>query len=189
MKDQYRHLFESARLPDERRAEIRTVLSARLAENEKEGTVMCKKSNTFRMLAVTVAVIAAILLVGFTVGGKIVKLLSGGTLISQPGEGIGGLTMEMGFRDDPAEVCDGHIYFTLDGSNLDITDQCSEETYFQYETEENGARQVVLVGGTPENLGFALYVWLDDGSKASTYDMPSSETPPWLKAAEAEFNS
>lgn len=189
MKDQYRHIFESARLPDERRAEIRAELSARLAQTKKEGAIMNKKSNTFRILAVTVAVVAAILLVGFTVGGQIVKLLSGGTLISQTGEGIGGMTMDMGFRENPAEVRDGRIYFTLDGSDLDITDQCSEETYFQYEIEKEGARQVVLVGGTPDNLGFALYVWLEDGSRASTYDLPSPETPPWLETAEAEYNS
>lgn len=187
MRDDYNRVFEKVQLPPERRAEIRATLSARLAETKKEENFMYKKSTTFRTLAVALVAILATLLVSFTFGEKVVKLLSGGQLILGGGAGSGSMAME-GFSRDPVEVRDGRIYFTLDGSDLDITDQCSESSYYQYEiVGEDGTRQVVVVGGTPEDLGFALFVWLEDGIRASTYDLRGEGTAPWLRIAEADF--
>ena len=88
----------------------------------------------------------------------------------------------VGFEYDPIEVRDGQIYFVLDGSDANITNQCSEETYYQYETiDDNGYRHVVLIGGTADNVGMAKYIWDESGSfRGGTASYDSSEEPAWL---------
>lgn len=69
---------------------------------------------------------------------------------------------------DYAQVKDGRLYFVLDGEWTDITDQCSDTEAFRYEIKnDDGSREVILIGGTPELFGWwslnfdatGKYIW------------------------------
>lgn len=69
-----------------------------------------------------------------------------------------------GEEKDFFEVEDEKIYFTYNGAREDITDKCSEDTYFKHEfTDEDGLRHVLIVGGTPDKAGSAEYIISKDG--------------------------
>ena len=72
------------------------------------------------------------------------------------------------------EICrirDGHILFLCWEEEIDVTDQCGEEEYYTWEhTYDNGIRQLVLVGGTPEAAGWLYVYYFTDGTKA--FDLP-----------------
>jgi len=112
-------------------------------------------------------------------------LLGGGRIESETNSEGSYISMSTGFVANPAEVRNGQIYFVLDGSDKTITSYCSGKTYYQYERiADNGYRHVVLVGGTPDNIGWAEFVWNDNseyvGSNA-TYN--SESAPEWLVLA------
>ncbi len=151
----------------------------------KEEPVLRKKFSV-RTAVVAAVLISSLALAGFAYGSQIIQLLGGGHI--EEGKDANGdnyISMDMGFVNDPVEVRDGQIYFVLDGSNANITDQCSEKTYYQYETvDNNGYRHVVLIGGTPDDVGMAEYIWDANGTfKGSNASYNSSEEPAWLASA------
>jgi len=94
------------------------------------------------------------------------------------------------FDNNPAQVRDGKVFITLDGTEVDITSYCTESTFFKYEEiDENGYRHVLVIGGAPDNLGWADFVWDEKGQYlgSGTVYMPdeNDENPVWLKRARA----
>lgn len=145
----------------------------------EEAANFCRKksirfSKRFALIAALVAISSVLL--GFTYGTRVINLLNGGQLIIEKGS----TAISMGFETVPAEVRDGKIYFVLDGSDRDITAVCSETTYYQYETvEEDGTRHFMLVGGTPDNVGWAEFVVLTNGDVNMSAEYYGEE-PVWL---------
>ena len=65
----------------------------------------------------------------------------------------------------------------LDGSGKDIINYCSEDTFYQYEsTNDNGYRHVLLIGGTPDNLGWTEIVFDERGNLVGTTGIGSAYT-------------
>jgi len=175
-------------------------LSARFYENKKEDNVVSIKSRTTKKL-ITVLVAAALILslstvVAFAYGSQIIQLLGGGQIVSE--RTGNSLTVSMTTYEaepDPVEVIDDRVYFIMDDSNTDITDYCTETTYFRYERiADNGYRHVFIVGGAPDNLGWAEFVWDENGDHfVSSTRYPSSvddidtDQPQWLELAYEEL--
>jgi len=58
-----------------------------------------------------------------------------------------------------AKVKDGRLYMVLDDEWIDVTDYCSATSYYRYEVEkQNGIKEVIIVGGVPEDNKFG---WID----------------------------
>ena len=94
----------------------------------------------------------------------------------------------------PVRLRGGQVYFKMDGSYSDITSYCTETTYYMYEyTADNGYRHVMVVGGTPDRLGWSEYYWDEGGNMvhktSSLYGEPNGERPAWLQHAEEELRS
>jgi hypothetical protein len=145
-----------------------------------------RKRFLFRTAVAAAVVVLSLALVGFTYGSQIIQLLGGGHFEEgKDGNGDNYVSMDSGFETDPIEVRDGQIYFVLDGSNTNITDQCSEKTYYQYETvDNNGYRHVVLIGGTPDDVGMAEYIWDAKGTfRGGNASYNAGEEPAWLTSA------
>lgn len=134
------------------------------------------------LVVATIVLLSLSTLVGFTYGSRIVQLLSGGIWEDGPN----GLKVEMrSGAPDPVEIRDGRIFFVADGVETDITDYCSEETYFQYEkTGDNGFHHVLTIGGTPDNLEWAEFIWDENSLSQSCITYFISEVEPaWYSAA------
>ena len=90
---------------------------------------------------------------------------------------------EAGFRSTQPQwlekgvtLQDGRVLVTVDGEILDITRQFSPERAYVYTAEgadAAGFRHILLMGGTPENIGTADYAYTDGGG----WSMSSSFYP------------
>ena len=70
----------------------------------------------------------------------------------------------------------------------DITDKCSENSYFRYEIDHSdGSRSVILIGGTVTDNGWIELLFDKDGNyvfskmKIKTYD--AGNAPAWINIA------
>ena len=62
-------------------------------------------------------------------------------------------------------VEDNRLYFVINGTKKDITDECNENDYFKYEyIDEDSYKHVIIVGGTVENPGWSEYIFDKDGN-------------------------
>lgn len=178
MKDNYKRTFDAIHLPEERQKEIRSTLSSYTPN--KEENILKKKFKLNSVIAATLLLF--LVLSGFAFGDKVIHLLGGGQLKEGKDEnGNSFVSMDMGFATNPVDISNGNIFFILDDSNLNITEQCSDKTYFQYENiDENGIRHVVVVGGTPENIGWAEFVWDEEGNLSNNATYSGEKEPEWL---------
>lgn len=117
--------------------------------------------------SVRMALIAAVLAAGCLLSvavaaglpGKIYGFATGGRGVVIPGgEAWYDIDIEEG-PASPAEVRDGRLWFIADGQEIDITDLVDENTPYIYARTDvdSGERGYIIVGGTPENFGFAEY--------------------------------
>lgn len=195
MKYNFKRTFDGVKLTDKRQEEIKSELSSRLLEKQKENLFMNEKTHSFkkhRVLVIAVVTLLAFSLVGFAYGNQIIKLLGGGNIEEGTDKnGDSFISMDTGFVSDPVRIEDGKIYFILDGSDTNITNQCSESSYFKYETtNEAGYRNVVVIGGTADNIGMAEFVWNENGEfKGSNASYNTEEEPEWLKLATKELRN
>lgn len=130
------------------------------------------------------ATIAALMLVGFTILPMIIEMINGRTV-----EWDDNHLYISGTVNNMAEVRDGRVYFTLD--NSDITEYCSEETYFRYDfTDEQGITHVILVGGALDSIGWTEILFLEDGRKLSHSNLQTEtgNDPEWYIKGNAEVN-
>ncbi len=195
MNNNFKRTFNAVMMSSKRQEEIRSELSSALCKKQKEYYNMSEKAvliRKFRILVIALVAVIALLLVGFTFGNQIIQLLGGGKI--EKGKTIDGkdyVSMDAGFNSDPVKVEDKQVYFILDGSDKNITDQCSDTNYYKYETtDDNGFRHVVIVGGTVDNIGFAEFVLDKDGNfigSNATINSPSPEKLEWLESAKSEL--
>lgn len=114
-------------------------------------------------MALIAAVLAAgcLLTVAVAAGlpGKLYGFATGGRGVVIPGgEAWYDVDIEEG-PVSPAEVRDGRLWFVADGQEIDITDLVDENTPYIYARTDvdSGERGYIIVGGTPEDFGFAEY--------------------------------
>lgn len=182
MKSNIEKVFDKITLDDKRDAEIKLLLNSKLSE--KENYMKLKKS---RVLAIALIAVLSLGLMGFTYGNQIVELLTG--VKYEKGKNF--VSMELGFRNDPIEIVEDRVFFVLNEENIDITDEISQEDYYQYEyTDENGLKQIIIVGGTIEDIGFNAYLFDSNGDRMGSsgmYNQIDGNQPKWLEKAEKEI--
>lgn len=63
-----------------------------------------------------------------------------------------------------ALVENGRLYFVLGNIKTDVTDQCSETSYYRYEiVNSDGSRNVIFVGGTVVDYGWVELIFDNTG--------------------------
>lgn len=101
-------------------------------------------------------------------------------------------TMDTDNLTAPAELrSDGRIYFTADGQNIDITDKISDTKAFIYHFSDKQGSYYLIVGGTPDTLGWAEFdkdtdgEWIGGNYSGGTSDAPDQIQ--WLQSAKEEL--
>lgn len=132
-----------------------------------------------------VAVIAAaLMLAGFTIAPLMIEMINGRVI-----EWDENHLFTSGTANSMADVRDGRVYFTLD--NSDITEYCSETTYFRYDfTDEQGIAHVFLIGGELDSIGWTEILFFEDGRRLSHSDLITEDgnPPAWYVTGNAEAN-
>lgn len=150
-------------------------------------------------LAVCFAVIAltAVLSLGTVFAASIefrkavIGLLTGGNI--EQGISEDGFIYTM-FNDTgdtvPVEVSDGQIYFVLNGTKTNITEFCSDTTAYVYETTDtDGTQHFLLIGGTPDNVGWAEFIPRSDKNEYTVIWDSQEDKPVWLSSWMEEYQN
>ena len=193
MSDNYKRTFDAVVLPQNRSEQIKDTISSRISEIRKENNEMnfkpIKNKKSRLVLIAAVIALSSVLLAGVAVAysTQIIDMLTGGYI--EIGDDFASITTYE--ANVPYEVINGRVIFTLDGSNKDITDYISEETYYEYEyTAENGWHFIVHVGGTPDNLGWQEFIFDENGDRfGSTGMYTGDEEPVWFTTGRAELGA
>lgn len=89
--------------------------------------------------------------------------------------------------DRYVDISNNKIYFVLDDIRMDITEKCSDTTYFRYDmTDENGLKHIIFVGGTLDNAGWAEFIFDTDGTYLTNL-MHVPDNSNWLIDAEVSI--
>lgn len=191
MNSKIKKTFDTIKLSDESDAEIKALLTAKLYENENKNemeNLTMIKPKKYRLLLI--ATILSLGLVGFTFGTQAIKLLTG--VNYERGKNF--TSIEMGYENEPFEIREDKVFFVLNEENIDITNQISEDDYYKYEyTDENGYKQIVIIGGSIEDVGFNIYLFDNNGislaSSGQYNPIDDNMTAPiWIQKADRELN-
>ena len=187
MKYHFKRTFDCLKLSDESQERICTMLTAHMKDSANMPSRPKRHPKRLRILLAAAAALLAVTLTGFAFGEQIFPLLGGGRIIrSVNEEGEDSVSVDTGFAVDPVVIWDGQIFFTLDDSYTNITEQCSDTTYYQYESSDaDGSQHIVLIGGSPEHVGWAEFTILPDGTFFSNATYDSGEEPAWLTEGRA----
>jgi len=196
MKFDTKRAYDAVRMSPERQQQIRSTLSSRYDQKED---IMMKSRSTKRLATVLIAAALSLLLftiTAFAYGDQIIQLLGGGRIeMGKTDDGKVYISL-YSFEEKSVELRDGRVYFILDGNDTDITSYCTEATYYAYEKfADNDIRHVFIVGGAPDDLGWAEFIWNAEGDRlgsSTAYqevlgEDGESEKPEWLKLAERTF--
>ena len=98
---------------------------------------------------------------------------------------------------DPVRIAKGKMFFIVNGENIDITNQVSQNDAFHYEyTDDEGNTHYWLIGLNSdelENFGYAEYIkdyagmWIGGYSARVNVEKDGSTTAKWLESAKARL--
>ena len=137
-----------------------------------------------RRLIMMAVIATTIMLVGCSSEPTIIKMING-RIVEMDGDHLS----SSGTATDMAEVINGRVYFTLD--ETDITEYCSETTYFRYDLkDEQGISHVFLIGGELDSVGWTEVLFLENGKRVSHSDIITKDVnePAWYVTCNADVN-
>lgn len=157
MEHNYKRVFDSVNMSEEKEKQIRAVLASSLSDKNKienEDIIMKNKFTVKdfftrkRILISILAILLLLVLVGFTYNQEIIRLLSGNVQTKYKKMNGHATTFNVGFEREPVEVRNGQVYFMFAEEEINITEYCTEETYYKYEkVTQEGYRNIFIVGG------------------------------------------
>jgi hypothetical protein len=177
-------------MPDEASQEqiFKQALARANAGGKENQAVKIKSRSVKRIAAAIIAAALTLTLftyVGFAYGSQVIQLLGGGRI--EMGTVGSESYVSISVQElNPVEIIDGRVYFILDG--VDITDYCTESTFYKYEhIAENGYLHIFIVGGNPDSIGWSEFIWDANGnmvgSTAQYHEDEHGERPEWLRLA------
>ena len=111
-----------------------------------------------RVLLLAAVVAAALCLMGAAGILQHFRLWSGADVIQKEQH----FSVDFSTISDPVRTENGRVLLTVGRVEIDITDLIDQDTPYLYTGENAGLPAYLIVGGTPENLGYAE-VWINQG--------------------------
>lgn len=98
----------------------------------------------------------------FTAGGQEI------TVEQHPDESV--VSIDYDENKSYSLVENGRLYLVVGDVKIDITDQCSETDYYRYEiVNNNGSRNVIIIGGTINNPGWVELIFDASGNYVTNH--------------------
>lgn len=141
----------------------------------------CKLPRT-AVIPILITIVIGSFVIGFASGNRIIKRIDSKKAeqeIDNPESNF--VSSDTKVNPVPIEIQDGRIYFTLDGSYTDITDQCTEELSYCYDSiDSKGYRHRVLVVRKQDGIRIEEYVWEPSGeTMVGKISYQYGQEPPW----------
>jgi hypothetical protein len=162
MENQFKNTYGKIRIDEGRRTEMETVI----------GSKKNKNAIWIRSSLAVVGLIAVLFIIPATrteIVNAASRIISVFTANGQE------ITVEQRTNESVAVVNDvdekgyalvenGRLYFVLGDIKTDVTDQCSETSYYRYEiVNSDGSRNVIFVGGTVVDYGWVELIFDNTG--------------------------
>lgn len=188
MEDLFKNTFDKIEMASDTKAKIRNKLSYQCIQR--------KKYNRISYAAIAVAFIAVLFIAPSTRTAivkaaeyltRIFETADGSKVVYEETDNSFKFTIETS-DTSYTEISDGRLYFVFGEIREDITDRCSENSYFRYEIDNSdGSRSVILIGGTVTDNGWIELLFDKDGNyvfnkmKVKAYD--AGNAPAWINTA------
>lgn len=165
MKD-YKHMMEQVTLGDGKKEEILAMLE------EKQEMRKRRVPKAARLALAAALAIGCVLCIAAGIPAKVYHFLGGGSVSVMPGpwgDKLGGGEIILSVpdpEDAPLVLEDGRLWFVNGGERTDVTDLIDADTPYIYEhtDPETEYKGWLILGGTPEDFGWAEYADVNGGS-------------------------
>lgn len=199
MQKELKEVFHQVEMPDQCVLDIEKAIEEKM-KREAAGRRI-RKMPRFAAAAAA-AVMALILMDGavyaYTGSGLISRFIaSNGAVFTKTVDEEGNMSSsaELCLEEAtvPAEYKDGRLYLTVNGENLDITEDISDTNAYNYVYEDSESiTHYIIIGGKPESFGYAEFLqgadkeWI--GGSFAGGEVGGSINPDWLQKAKEELN-
>ena len=150
---EYRHMMTQIALTDEEKADMMEKLTQKRALNHRGAP-------RGRLVLAAVLAAACVLCMAAALPQLAYRFLGSGCVSGYPADDGGHITLTLPDQEDvPIVLEDGRLWFVGDGSRTDVTGLIDGETPYIYEHTDpvSGITGYVIVGGTVEDFGWAMY--------------------------------
>ena len=187
MKQQYQNLFNQIYMNSQAKSSCRNCLQQALIQRKNSR----KKSRVMKNGLIAAVVLTALMGTAFAYReelGSYFRFFSGGIFAADPqaqeGENvIAAIEQE---ATGCVQVENGVVYFVRNGTRQDITQECGADRYYAFEQiDSDGNREVVLIGGSMEHVGYIDVIWLAEGGAVGNASLTRWE--PWVDQACSDY--
>lgn len=201
MKERFQEVYEQIRMPEECSSRIEQAMQCKRADRKKYVTGYRWKHGFAAALAAAMILVAADATVyAYTGSGFISRVMSWANNaifteeVDEEGNLVGTAALDTSDMTAPAVYQNGHLWFTANGENIDITSQVSEVRAYIYDyTDGEGITHYLIVGGAPETFGYAEFLydatkdpgWI--GGYFTSGKVGETINPDWLENAKDEL--
>lgn len=166
MEKRIKQTFGKIEMEERRKAEIRQMIAEKAGKSEKKHSwlrhAVCAAACMALLLALPSTRTGIVQAADYFVG--LFHTANGSEIIYEENDHERTFTFEV-MEEDYLKVQDGRLYLTVGEECIDVTDRCSEDTWYRYEiANEDGGKNVILVGGTVEAPGWVELVFDADGN-------------------------
>ena len=153
MENQFKSTYSKIKINDGRRTEMEDVIGRKKSKN----VIWIRSSLTVAGLIAVLFVIPATRMEIVNAASRIISVFTANgqeiTVEQRTNESV--VVVKDADEKGYALVENDRLYFVLGNIKTDVTDQCSETSYYRYElVNSDGSRNVIFVGGTVENPGW-----------------------------------
>lgn len=201
MEKRLQEVYDQVRMSEACSCRIEQAMRAKGAEGQKYVTgYRWKPGLVAALAAVMLLALADTTVYAYTGSGLLSRVMSwaGNAIFTQgtdaEGNAVGTASLDTLNMTAPAVYRDGHLWFTANGENIDITDEVSETRAYVYDyTDGEGIRHYLIVGGAPETFGYAEFLydatkdpgWI--GGYFTSGKVGETINPDWLEKAKEEL--
>ena len=168
MENQFKSTYSKIKIDDSRRTEIETVIGSKKNKN----AIWIRSSLAVAGLIAVLFIIPATRTEIVNAASRIISVFTANgqeiTVEQLPNESV--VVVNEVDEKGYARVENDRLYLVVGDVKIDVTDQCSETEYYRYEIVNNdGSRNVIIIGGTINNPGWVEIIFDSSGNYVTNH--------------------